>query len=73
MITLSEGKGLRALGLEAQEIFGRSISEVFGDRPGILQDVDRALGGEELSTIREVGSRKIEMWYSPLLARSPGR
>ena len=70
VITLSEGKGLRALGLEAGEIVGRSISEVFGDRPGILEDVDRALGGEELSTVREVGSRTFEMWYSPLRART---
>jgi PAS domain S-box-containing protein len=70
VITLSEGKGLRALGLEAEEIVGRSISEVFGDKPGILQDVDRALGGEELSTVREVGSRTFEMWYSPLRART---
>jgi PAS domain S-box-containing protein len=58
------------LGLAPGEIVGRSISEVFGDKPEILKDVDRALAGEELSAVREVNSRTFEMWYSPLKART---
>ena len=53
VISLSEGKGMGALGLEPGEVVGRSISEVFGGVPGILEDVDRALAGETLSTVRE--------------------
>jgi PAS domain S-box-containing protein len=70
VITLSEGKGMGALGLEPGEIVGRSISEVFGDVPGILEDVDRTLAGEAFSAVREVNSRTFEMWYSPVRART---
>jgi PAS domain S-box-containing protein len=70
VFTLSEGRGLGALGLEPGEIIGHSVSELYGDRPEILGDVDRALAGEELSSVREVGSRTFEMWYSPLRANT---
>ena len=66
--TLSEGKGLDILGLEAGEVVGRSVSEIYGERPEILEDVDRALAGEEFSAVREIGSRTFETWYSPLRA-----
>jgi PAS domain S-box-containing protein len=65
---LLEGKGLEVLGLEPGEAVGRSISEVYGDRPEILEDVDRALAGEEFSAVREMGPRIFETWYSPLRA-----
>jgi PAS domain S-box-containing protein len=70
VFTLSEGRGLGALGLEPGEIVGHSVSELYGDRPEILGDVDRALAGEELSAVREVGLRTFEMWYSPLRANT---
>jgi PAS domain S-box-containing protein len=66
--TLSEGKGLDILGLEPGEAVGRSVSELYGERPEILEDVDRALAGEEFSAVREVGTRTFETWYSPLRA-----
>ncbi|MDQ3913119.1 MAG: PAS domain S-box protein [Actinomycetota bacterium] len=68
--TLSEGKGLEALGYEPSEIVGRSVSEVLGHRQEILDDIDRALAGEEFSVVREVRSRSFEMWYAPLRART---
>jgi PAS domain S-box-containing protein len=70
VMSLSEGKGMGALGLEPGEVVGRSISEVFGGVPGILEDVDRTLAGETLSTVREVNSRTFEMWYSPVRANT---
>ncbi len=54
---LSEGRGLEALGLEPGEAVGRSVSELYGDRPDILEDIDRALAGEEFSAVRDVDSR----------------
>ena len=68
VFTLSEGKGLDALGLEPGEAVGRSVSEVLGNRPEVLNDVDRALAGEEFSAVREINSRTFEVWYSPLKA-----
>jgi PAS domain S-box-containing protein len=70
VISLSEGRGMGALGLEPGEVVGRSISEVFGGVPGILEDVDRALAGETLSSVRELNSRTFEMWYSPVRANT---
>jgi PAS domain S-box-containing protein len=69
VFTLSEGRGLDVLGLEPGEAVGRSVSELYGNRPEILEDIDRALAGEEFSAVREVDSRIFEMWYSPLRAR----
>ncbi|MDP9411092.1 MAG: PAS domain S-box protein [Actinomycetota bacterium] len=63
---LSEGEGLDALGLKPGEAVGRSVSEIHGDEPEILEDVDRALAGEEFRAVRGIGSRRFEIWYSPL-------
>jgi PAS domain S-box-containing protein len=68
VVTLSEGRGLENLGFEPGEMVGRSISELYGDRPEILEDVNRALGGEEFSAVREVAGMVFETWYSPLQA-----
>jgi diguanylate cyclase (GGDEF)-like protein len=41
---------------------------VLGNRPEILDDVDRALAGEEFSAVREINSRMFQVWYTPLKA-----
>jgi PAS domain S-box-containing protein len=43
---------------------------VYGDRQEILDDVDRALAGEEFSVVREINARAFETWYSPLRAKT---
>jgi PAS domain S-box-containing protein len=68
VFTLWEGKGLGVLGFEPGEVVGGSISEVYGHRPEILEDIDRAMDGAEFSAIRELDSRIFETWYSPLVA-----
>jgi PAS domain S-box-containing protein len=70
LFTLWEGRGLDALGFEPGEVVGRSISEVYVNRPEIPEDIDRALAGEEFSAVRELDSRTFETWYSPLMART---
>ncbi len=66
VFTLSEGKGLRALGLKPGEVVGRSIFEVYRDVPEILEHVRRALGGEEISATVQVGPLAFEGFYGPL-------
>lgn len=68
VFTLSEGRGLDVLGLEPGEVVGRSVSDLYGDRPEILEGVDRALGGEEFSVVSEWAGLAFETWYSPLEA-----
>src|SRR5918997_407360 len=46
VITLSEGKGLEALGLKPNETVGQSVFDVYRDRPGFLESARRALAGE---------------------------
>jgi PAS domain S-box-containing protein len=64
--TFSEGKGLEALGLEPGEVVGKSVFEVYGEVPEIIDHVRRALGGEELSAVADVGGIRFETRYSPL-------
>ena len=63
---LSEGKGLEGLGLESGEIVGRSIFEVFRDKPQILENTQRALSGEEFSAIVDLAGSTFETRYSQL-------
>ena len=67
VFTLSEGKGLEALGLKPNAVVGLSAFEVYRDMPQILGDVRRALGGEEFSVTTAVADLTFETQYSPLL------
>ena len=75
--TLGEGQGLAGAGLSARELAGRSIFEVYGDSPAILDQVRRALTGESFTATMEVqrrpggaggasGSRVYETRYNPI-------
>jgi diguanylate cyclase (GGDEF)-like protein/PAS domain S-box-containing protein len=66
VFTLSEGKGLEALGLGPGEVVGQSVFDVYADYPGITNSVRRALAGESLRTTNEVGQLIFDTWYSPL-------
>nr|CAA9295142.1 hypothetical protein AVDCRST_MAG63-4717 [uncultured Armatimonadetes bacterium] len=46
VFTVSEGKGLEALGLRGGEVVGRSVFDVYQDVPDVLENVRRALAGE---------------------------
>lgn len=65
--TFSEGKGLEALGVAPGEVVGKSVFEVYGSVPEIIDHVRRALGGEEFSAVADVGGILFETRYSPLL------
>lgn len=54
IFTLSEGMGLRALGLAPGEVVGRSVFDVYRDYPSILDSVRRALAGEDVASIAEL-------------------
>lgn len=64
--TLSEGRGLEALGLEQNEAVGRTVFEVHHDEPEILENNRRALSGEEVMDTVEHGGKYFETRYSPL-------
>jgi PAS domain S-box-containing protein len=67
VFTLSEGKGLEALGVKPGDHVGKSIFDVYSSFPRILEDVHRALAGETVSPIADIGGVLFESWYTPLL------
>ena len=69
-ITFSEGGGLAQLGLEAGEVVGRNIRELYGDIPEVMEDHRRAFGGEEVTVVREIAGIVFESRYSPMRTES---
>ena len=63
--TRSEGRGLEALGLEADQVVGQSVFDVYADHPGVLGAVERALDGEAIHETHRVGDSAFEVWYTP--------
>ena len=64
--TLSEGKGLEALGREPGQVVGKSIFDIYRDVPEIVESVQAALSGEPRGVIVEVDGVTTEAHYEPL-------
>ncbi|WP_053057680.1 PAS domain S-box protein [Rubrobacter aplysinae] len=69
VITLSEGKGLDLVGRSPSEDVGESVFETYGDLPEIVDNVCRALNGQEVAATVEVGGLAFETRYSPIRDR----
>lgn len=63
---VSEGDGLRQLGLRDSEVVGHSVFELYAELPEVLADVRRALAGESFVSTTSVQGRVWETRYSPL-------
>ena len=66
--TLSEGRGLEALGLRPGEAVGASVYEMFADVPPALDAVRRAIAGEEVSVVLDMRGLAYEAKYVPTRA-----
>lgn len=64
---LSEGKGLRGLGLSPGQVVGRSALELYADVPQVLECLRRGLRGESFSSIVHVSGLTFEAFYQPVL------
>ncbi|HTM00612.1 MAG TPA: PAS domain-containing protein [Candidatus Omnitrophota bacterium] len=64
--TLSEGKGLEALGLAPGEVVGMSAFEIYRDSPGIGAAIQRALAGATVTDSVELGTLAYDVYYVPL-------
>jgi PAS domain S-box-containing protein len=56
VFTLSDGKGLQMLGLKPGEIVGASLFDVYKDFPDLIENTNKALAGEEVNYINNIGS-----------------
>ncbi len=66
IFTLSEGKGLAALGLAPGQVVGQSASEVYKDFPEIIKGIRIALEGVANNDTINVGNLFLDIWYSPI-------
>ena len=65
--TLSEGRGLKALGLEPGDIVGESAFDVYAGNPDVLDPIRRALDGAEVTAVQRIEGRWFETAYQPLV------
>jgi PAS domain S-box-containing protein/putative nucleotidyltransferase with HDIG domain len=66
VFTLSEGKGLAALGREPGQAVGQSVFELYRDVPQILEDSRRSLAGEAFTSRVEVRGVTFESYHAPV-------
>ncbi len=66
IFTLSEGTGLAGMGLKPGEVVGRSVFEVYRDRPEILDNMRRSLAGETFNAPVTVGDHVFDAYHTPL-------
>ena len=66
VFTLSEGRGLAALGLQPGQVLGSSALELYAAYPALIEQLRRALAGEAFSSTADVAGNSYEMWYSPV-------
>jgi len=65
VITRAEGRGMEALEFVEGGIVGHSVSDLYGDIPGVVETVRRALTGEAFSTTMQLQRLFFEVAYTP--------
>jgi PAS domain S-box-containing protein len=66
--TLSEGSGLRKLGLKPNEVIGRSAKEMYQDLPDIIDMIDRAFQGQSVHVEHQLGDLYLENFIIPVFS-----
>ena len=66
VVTLSEGAGLKSLGVVSGQLVGQNLFELYKDHPTIPGDLRRALAGEAFPYTTEIGEAIYDTWLTPL-------
>ncbi|HWP38495.1 MAG TPA: EAL domain-containing protein [Gemmatimonadales bacterium] len=66
VFTLSEGAGLKQLGLAPGQVVGQSVWDVYRDVPRIGANIRRGLDGEEIDDVVDLGGLAFATHYAPL-------
>jgi two-component system, cell cycle sensor histidine kinase and response regulator CckA len=72
VFTVSEGRALEKFGLRPGEVVGQSVFHLYDKYPNVMQQVRRALAGEEFFSITELADRGLcfETHWAPIRDRS---
>ncbi len=65
IVRLFEGNSIAVAAVNAERALNRAAVDVFADRPDMMVNVRRALGGETFSAVSHNGERAYEGYYSP--------
>ena len=66
VFTLVEGKGLEKVGLQPEQVVGKSVYDIYRYRPEILEGVKRAFQGKAVATLVEIRGVQFEARYTPI-------
>ncbi|MFN0012345.1 MAG: PAS domain-containing protein [Phycisphaerales bacterium] len=66
IFTISEGAGLVGANLRPGEVVGRSVFDMYADVPAVINNVRRALAGEQVVSTLDVRGTMWETRYLPL-------
>jgi len=64
---LSEGKGLKKLGLKPGQVVGKSVFELYKDYPEMLDTLRRTFKGEIVTYEVQIGDNHFRNWYTPYM------
>jgi two-component system cell cycle sensor histidine kinase/response regulator CckA len=65
-VTLSEGSALAAMGFRSGQLVGQSVFDLYAHHPGVLANLRRALAGEQVIDVVEVGDQVLEIFVTPV-------
>ncbi len=63
---LSDGRGLKVLGLEPGQVVGLSVFDVYASKPHVLSSIHRALAGEAVTSVNDMETAIFETQLTPL-------
>jgi PAS domain S-box-containing protein len=70
IITMAEGLGMEVIRFIKGGVVGKSVYELYGDAPPVVDSVRRALAGESFSTTMQSDGLSFEVAYSPIHAEN---
>ncbi|MCU4166618.1 PAS domain S-box protein [Carboxylicivirga caseinilyticus] len=68
IFTLSDGKGLKKLGLQPGQVVGMSALELYKDNPAIISSIKSVFDGNEVRIVNQVGEIYFDTSYTPLIS-----
>ncbi|MGA9347985.1 MAG: PAS domain S-box protein, partial [Anaerolineae bacterium] len=65
-LTLAEGKALGGFGAQPSEFVGRTVFELYGEKPEVSEYMQRAFAGESFTATFEVAGLVLETHHTPI-------